>query len=110
VEFPEPDETGNVHRSWAAHQMYTTANFSNKNRVTTFLVGALNFQIEHHLFPHVCHVHYPAIAPIVKQTAQEFGLPYVENPTLWAAIKSHVRFLKKMGSQDNPSVAVPAAA
>jgi linoleoyl-CoA desaturase len=104
VEFPIPDANGHISRSWAAHQMYTTANFSNRSRLTTFMVGALNFQIEHHLFPYVCHVHYPAIAPIVRKTAAEFGLPYVENPNLWSALRSHVRFLRKMGKDvESPS-------
>ena len=101
VEFPVPDEQGNVGRAWAVHQMYTTADFSNRSRLMTFIVGGLNFQIEHHLFPHVCHVHYRAIAPIVKQTAEEFGLPYVVNATLLDALRSHVRFLKVLGGPES---------
>jgi linoleoyl-CoA desaturase len=60
-------------------------------------VGGLNFQVEHHLFPRISHVHYPAIAPIVKETAEEFGVPYQCNPTLGGAILSHVRLLKELG-------------
>ncbi len=79
---------------WAIHEMRTTCNFGTENKLVSFLVGGLNFQIEHHLFPQVCHVHYPKIAPIVKQTALEFGVPYHSIPTFTGAVKSHFRFLK----------------
>ena len=77
--------------------MYTTANFARKNPVANFLFGGLNFQVEHHLFPRICHIHYRHIAPIVKQTAEEFHLPYIENETFIGAIGSHIRTLKKFG-------------
>ena len=94
---PLPNEIGNIENHWAIHQMNTTVNFSRKNKWISWYVGGLNFQIEHHLFPKICHVHYPAIAPIVKQTAEEFGIPYLENETLLQAIKSHIRMLKYFG-------------
>lgn len=95
--FPSPDENGKIANSWAAHQMCTTANFARKNPLANFLFGGLNFQIEHHLFPRVCHIHYRHIAPIVKQTAEEFNLPYIENETFIGAIGSHIEVLKKFG-------------
>ncbi|HWB62596.1 MAG TPA: acyl-CoA desaturase [Chitinophagales bacterium] len=94
--FPEPDMDGNVEEEWAIHQMRTTVNFAPKSRLITFYVGGLNYQVEHHLFQRICHVHYPAIAPIVKQTAEEFGVPYLSNETFGAAFASHVRLLKKL--------------
>jgi linoleoyl-CoA desaturase len=97
TEFPHPDQTGNIQESWAAHQMRTTANFARKNRLINYLCGGLNHQIEHHLFPTICHIHYPKIADIVKETAHEFGLPYIENPTFVAALKAHSSYLKKLG-------------
>ncbi len=100
--FPIPNEAGNMENNWAAHQMYTSVNFGTKSFLTSFLTGGLNFQIEHHLFPKVCHVHYPKIAGIVKSTAKEFGLPYYESPTFFEALKSHVRLLKKLGNNIIP--------
>ncbi len=97
--FPQPDPTGNMEEDWATHQMYTTANFSCQSKLVTFLVGGLNYQIEHHLFPKVCHVHYTNIQPIVKQTAEEFGLPYIENKTFGGALMSHIRMMKAFGRQ-----------
>jgi linoleoyl-CoA desaturase len=96
-EFPEPDEKNQIEYAWAAHQMRTTANFSRKSRLADLLCGGLNFQVEHHLFPKVCHVHYKHLAPIVKETAEEFGLPYYENKTFIGATMSHYRMLKKFG-------------
>ena len=96
-EFPEPDQHGNMENSWAAHQMHTTADFARKSRLVNFLFGGLNFQIEHHLFPRVCHIHYRKIAPIVEQAAREFGLPYHDNTSFYSAIRSHVYSLKAMG-------------
>lgn len=94
---PVADKTGIIARDWAIHQLETTVNFSPRNRWLSWYVGGLNFQIEHHLFPKICHVHYPKIAPIVKQTAQEFGLTYRENPTFWSALRSHIAALKRFG-------------
>ncbi len=95
--FPSPDEDGQLGTSWEVHQMYTTADFACENKLVNYFFGGLNFQVEHHLFPHICHVHYTAIAPIVKQTAEEYGLPYYSHPTYFGAIRSHIRMLKKFG-------------
>ncbi|WP_066834283.1 fatty acid desaturase family protein [Rufibacter ruber] len=99
ADFPTPNEDGNMEEAWADHQMRTTANFATQNKLAGFLLGGLNQQIEHHLFPKVCHIHYPGIAAIVKATAHEFGLPYIESPTFLKALSSHYRMLKKLGWQ-----------
>ena len=99
TDFPLTNEAGNVEEAWADHQMRTTANFSPDSPLASFLLGGLNRQIEHHLFPKVCHIHYPVIAKIVKQTAREFNLPYIENPTFPLALQSHYRMLKQFGQQ-----------
>jgi linoleoyl-CoA desaturase len=70
-------------------------------------VGGLNYQVEHHLFPTVCHIHYRSIAPIVKQTAEEFRLPYKSAPTFRSALAGHARLLRKLGEKDFvPQVAI----
>jgi linoleoyl-CoA desaturase len=96
--FPMPDEeTGKLDDEWAIHQLKTTANFAPRNKVISWLVGGLNFQIEHHLFPKISHIHYPAISKIIKQTCAEFNVPYIEYPKMRHAVASHVAFLKQMG-------------
>jgi linoleoyl-CoA desaturase len=97
TDMPNPLEGENIEESWAAHQLRTTANFARKNKVVTFLCGGLNYQVEHHLFPKTCHIHYPAISEIIKATALEFDLPYKENVSFTSALKSHYHFLKKFG-------------
>ncbi len=97
--FPKPNIDGSMENNWAAHQLYTTANFGKKNLPLSWFVGGLNFQIEHHLFPNICHVHYRAISNIVKSTAQEFDLPYYQN-SLFGAISSHIKHLRQLGKQD----------
>lgn len=99
AKFPLPDENGNIENEWAIHQMNTTADFSRNNPLITFYVGGLNYQIEHHLFQRVCHIHYPKIAPIVEQTAKEFGIPYIYNKTFLTAMLSHLRLLSKLGKK-----------
>jgi linoleoyl-CoA desaturase len=94
---PRPDANGQIENDWAIHQMNTTVNFSRGNRFINWYVGGLNYQIEHHLFPRVCHVHYPAISHIVKETAEEFGIPYMENETFMQALKSHIATLQRFG-------------
>lgn len=83
---------------WAVHEMKTTANFARRNKLFSWYVGGLNYQVEHHLFPKICSIHYPAIAPIVQQTAKEYGLPYHDHATLVAALRSHWRTLKRYGT------------
>lgn len=94
---PMPDSEGRIENEWAIHQMNTTVNFAPKNKWLSWYVGGLNFQVEHHLFPRVCHVHYPDIAPIVRQTAAEFNVPYLENPTFLKALASHIATLRRFG-------------
>ena len=85
---------------FAAHQIKTTANFATKNKLVSWLVGGLNFQIEHHLFPKISHVHYPAISNIIRTVCAEYQLQYIEYPTTRKAIAAHVRFLRHMGKYD----------
>ncbi len=99
LDFPEPNYEGNIEEAWAIHQMRTTANFATKSAMANFLCGGLNMQVEHHLFPQICHIHYRAISPIVEQTAREFGVPYHNNETFAGATASHLRMLKKMGKE-----------
>lgn len=94
---PAPDANGNIENSWAVHQMYTTANFARNNKILSWYIGGLNYQIEHHLFHGICHIHYPEISKIVKKTAEEHKVPYVEYPTFFGAVASHLRTLKKLG-------------
>lgn len=100
TEFPLPDDKGNIDNEWAIHQLKTTADFAAKNPLITFYVGGLNYQAIHHLFPRICHVHYSKIAPIVEQTAKEFGVPYLYYPTAREAFASHLRMLRKLGRND----------
>jgi len=98
--FPVADiETGKMEDEWAIHQIKTTANFATKNKLLSWLVGGLNFQIEHHLFPKISHVHYPAISKIIKRTCSEYGIVYIEYPRVRSALASHVSFLKQMGRE-----------
>jgi linoleoyl-CoA desaturase len=95
--FYEVDDSGSVENHWAIHQMRTTANFANRSRMFSWFVGGLNYQVEHHLFPNICHVHYRNIAPIVKETAKEFNVPYYEYRTFYDAVKSHFTLLWNLG-------------
>jgi linoleoyl-CoA desaturase len=98
-EFPMPDEELTLENNFAIHQIITTKNFANKNFLFSWYVGGLNFQIEHHLFPTVCHVHHRHLAPIVKATAEEYGLPYFHEETFFKAVLEHGRSLQKFGKK-----------
>jgi linoleoyl-CoA desaturase len=96
--FPQPDvETGRLEDEWAVHQLKTTANFATNNKLVSWLVGGLNFQIEHHLFPKISHVHYPAISKIIRKACEDYGIIYIEYPKVRYAVASHVAFLRQMG-------------
>ena len=88
------------------HQLLSSANFGTNNRVLTYLCGGLNFQIEHHLFPNICHVHYKAISKIVKETAEEFGLPYNSGTSFTGALRLHGKFLRQLGRKDTVTATV----
>lgn len=98
---PLPTERGIIENDWAAHQLQTTVNFAPQNKWLSWYVGGLNYQVEHHLFPKICHVYYPDIAPIVQQTALEFGLPYLQNKTFGDALQAHFALLKRLGKMPN---------
>ncbi len=99
-EYPLPNDEGSMENSWAIHQMLTTANFAPKSRIFSWYVGGLNFQIEHHLFPNICHVHHKKISEIVKQTAEEYNLPYNVQPNFMKALWEHGKMLRILGRQD----------
>lgn len=96
-ELPAQTEVSHVEQDWWVHQLATTANFARRNRFISWMVGGLNFQVEHHLFPRVSHIHYPAISRIVKKACQKYQVPYNDYPTLLSAIRSHSQHLKEVG-------------
>lgn len=97
TEFPLPNDSNQIENHWAIHQLQTTLNFAMRSRWFSWLVGGLNFQVEHHLFQNISHVHYRKLSPIVAQTAKEFGLPYHHERTFFGAIQGHARLLKDLG-------------
>lgn len=109
---PVPDDLGRMPNGWLVHEMLTTANFCVGNRLLTWYCGGLNHQIEHHLFPKTCSVHYPAISGIVREVAEAHGIPYHHNPTFVGAFASHLRMLRRLGRAESPNIirAEPVAA
>ncbi|TAD97474.1 MAG: acyl-CoA desaturase [Bacteroidetes bacterium] len=100
ADFPEANTDGDLENNWAVHQLRTTCNFAPNSDFLNWYAGGLNFQVEHHLFPQICHVHYREISVIVEQTAKEFNLPYHSQKTFVGALSSHVNMLKKLGTED----------
>ncbi|HYG69174.1 MAG TPA: fatty acid desaturase, partial [Anaeromyxobacteraceae bacterium] len=109
-EFPVPDENGVMEHAWAVHEMETTSNFGRHNRLLCWYVGGLNFQIEHHLFPKVCSIHYPEISDIVREVAAKHGIVYNQHETFREAVASHYRMLVKLGREAEGHVPTPAGA
>jgi linoleoyl-CoA desaturase len=98
VEFPEPvGSPQHIENEFAVHQVVTTADFAPKNWLLNFYIGGLNYQIEHHLLPHICHLNYPRLAPIVRATCEEFGIRYMCYPTWREAFACHLRELQQLG-------------
>lgn len=96
VEMPQPADDGSMENTWAIHQLFTTVNFSPKSKWVNWFTGGLNHQIEHHIYPNICHVHYRKLAEIVRKTADEFNLPYHEYHTTEKAVIAHFKYLKEM--------------
>jgi linoleoyl-CoA desaturase len=98
-EFPLPDEKGYMKNDWYVHQFATTTNFSPKSNLLNWLIGGLNYQVEHHVFPNVCHVHYKKLSKIVANTAHEYGMPYHVKKSFVLAISDHIKMLRKLGKK-----------
>jgi linoleoyl-CoA desaturase len=95
-----PDDSGNVQADWAVNQLFNTMNFAPKAKLFSWYVGGLNYQVEHHLFPNICHIHYDKLAKIVKETAEEYNLPYFSQKTFWGALREHTIMLRDLGNKD----------
>ncbi len=100
-EFPVPDGDGELENNWAVHQLYTTADYSPNSIVFSWLIGGLNYQVEHHLFPNISHIHYKDISAIVKSKAKEYNLPYHVNKSFAEALRQHIKMLKLLGEDQS---------
>lgn len=95
--YPLPDENNTLDSNWAIHQLSSTSDFAPRNRILSWFIGGLNYQVEHHLFPNICHVHYRKLSKLVKDTAYKHNIPYHVQPTFIKALQEHGRMLKKLG-------------
>lgn len=100
-EFPVPDGNGELDNNWAVHQLYTTCDYAPKSIIFSWLIGGLNYQVEHHLFPNVSHIHYRNISKIVQSKAKKYGLPYHVNKSFAHAVWQHIKMLKLLGEFKN---------
>ena len=98
--YPLPDDRGDIHNNYALHVLETTADFSRRSRFGSWLMGGINIHVIHHIFPRVCHTHYPALTDILAETAEEFGLEYQENERFIPALKKHYGMLKHLSKED----------
>ena len=102
-EFPLPDENGLINDNWYGHQFATTSNFSPNSKILFWLIGGLNYQVEHHVLPDVCHVHYKSLTKIVSETAEEYGMPYHVKKSMAHAIWDHTKMLRMLGKKQEVS-------
>jgi linoleoyl-CoA desaturase len=97
AEFPMQDEeAGIMDRTWAVHQIYTTVDFARGNTIITWYMGGLNYQVEHHLYPGICHINYPAMSRIVEETCKEYGVPYSAHSGFLDGLRSHYNWLREL--------------
>jgi linoleoyl-CoA desaturase len=104
-DFPLPNEQGVIDDSWYGHQFATTSNFSPNSNLIFWLIGGLNYQVEHHVLPDVCHVHYKELTKIVSETAREFGMPYHVKRSVIHAIWDHTKMLRLLGKKQPVTIA-----
>lgn len=111
ADFPmpktQPSGVEQIENEWAIHQVETTVDFARANPFLCWFLGGLNFQVEHHLFNRICHVHYPALSRVVEEVCREHGIQYNAHPSIFSAIRSHFRLLVDLGRPTRtPAVAV----
>lgn len=109
AEFPEVGGNGEMQDEWAIHQLRTTVNFAPKSRFLTWALGGLNYQTEHHLFPRISHVHYPALHEALKPTLAELKIPVRVYPTLKSALLGHYYHLRNLSQASNVHLAWQAS-
>lgn len=97
AEFPKRDANGFLPGSWAQHQMATCLDFHPTSKVWNFFFGGFNAHSAHHLFPTVCHIHYPVISKMVIELTKKYGIAYKQS-TWWPSLRSHFRNMKKLGT------------
>lgn len=107
TQFPRAGAAHRLPEGWATHQLRTTANFSQGSALATFFMGGLNNQIEHHLLPGICHIHYSALAPLVRDCARDHGLPWLDSGTFLQALGAHLRTLHRLGRPMTPLPVAP---
>lgn len=95
--YPLPDDDGNIENNWAIHQLLTTSDYAPSSKILSWMIGGLNFQVEHHLFPNISHVHYKKLSVLVKRTAEKYKLPYYVQKTFFLALYNHYKMLKTLG-------------
>jgi linoleoyl-CoA desaturase len=101
AKFPMPSkDTGRMDNPWAVHQAEVTLDFARRSKIATWPIGGLNYHLEHHLFPTICHIHYSAITKIVQETCQDHGIHCAEHKSFWTGLASHYRWLRQMGMPD----------
>ncbi len=100
-DYPLPDSNNELSNNWAVHQLCTTSDFAPNSKLFSWLIGGLNYQVVHHLFPNISHIHYKNLAKIVKKTTEKYQLPYLVNKTFIGAVYQHALMLKSLGQQKN---------
>jgi linoleoyl-CoA desaturase len=106
-DYPLPDANDELNNNWVVHQLYTTSDYAPNSKVFSWLIGGLNYQVVHHLFPYISHIHYKELATIVKTTAEKYQLPYHVNRTFFEAIYQHTLMLKSLGTIQNATSEIP---
>ena len=97
TDYPLPNEQGEMETNWAVHQLMTTTDYSPKSKIFSWFIGGLNYQVEHHLFPQISHVHYDKLSQLVKTTAEKYQIPYLVERNFFGALANHYRMLKVLG-------------
>ena len=97
-DFKSPNKERTIKKNWFEHQLNTTCNFAMNSKLLSWFIGGLNFQIEHHLFPNICHIHYKKLSKIVQSTAKDFDIPYKSYKNMFSAVHNHYKFLKHLGT------------
>jgi linoleoyl-CoA desaturase len=100
-DYPLPDSNNELNNNWAVHQLHTTCDFAPDSKIFSWFIGGLNYQVVHHLFPNISHIHYKNLAKIVKKTTDKYQLPYHVNKTFPAAVYQHALMLKSLGTTIN---------
>ena len=89
----------NISNDWFDRQLISTCNWNTDCKISMYISGFLNLQIEHHIAPQMPPEHYYLIRKDIEELAKKKGIPY-RKYTFWEGLYLFVKKLKDTADKE----------